>query len=175
MEATSRKSQEHTLDNSQSYVIFSFKESTCRLTRKNCFFFFLLPRSTAGTKFSPTLLITPDKITLTSADSLFLRSVNRGTAPTVKHGTQKLKTEDRRPKTEHRRPNTEGRRPKTEHRRPKTDWICGRPVILSLDFSPLGSGVWKWSFKPQAFLMYVENLKWALFIKVSGQITSDTL
>ena len=161
MEATSRKSQEHTLDNSQSYVIFSFKESTCRLTRKNCFFFFLLPRSTAGTKFSPTLLITPDKITLTSADSLFLGSVNRGTAPTVKHGTQKLKTEHRRPKT--------------EDRRPKTDWICGRPVILSLDFSPLGSGVWKWSFKPQAFLMYVENLKWALFIKVSGQITSDTL
>ena len=33
----------------------------------------------------------------------------------------------------------------------------------------------------RAFLMYVENLeinnslKWALFIKVSGQITSDTL
>ena len=159
METTSRKSQERTLDNSQSYVIFSFKESTCRLTRKNGFFLF--PRSTAGTKFSPTLLITPDKITLTFADSLFLGSVNRGTAPTVKHGTQKLKTEDRRPKT--------------EGRRPKTDWICGRPVILSLDFSPLGSGVWKWSFKPQAFLMYVKNLKWALFIKVSGQITSDTL
>ena len=102
-------------------MIFSFKESTCRLTRKNCFFFFLLPRSTAGTKFSPTLLITPDKITLTSADSLFLRSVNRGTAPTVKHGTQKLKTEDRRPKTEDRTPKTEHRRPKTEDRTPKAE------------------------------------------------------
>ena len=35
--------------------------------------------------------------------------------------------------------------------------------------------------KKRAFLMYVENLemnnslKWALFIKLSGQITSDTL
>ena len=60
-------------------------------------------------------------------------------------------------------------------------WICGRPVILSLDFSLLGSGVRKWSVQPWAFLMYVENLemnnslKWALFIKVSGQITSNTL
>ena len=84
-------------------------------------FFFLLPRSTAGTKFSPTLLITPDKITLTFADSLFLGSVNRGTAPTVKHGTQKLKTEHRTPNTEHRRPKAEDRRPKTEGRRPKTE------------------------------------------------------
>ena len=39
----------------------------------------------------------------------------------------------------------------------------------------------KWSVQPWAFLMYVENLemnnslKWALFIKVSGQITSNTL
>ena len=60
-------------------------------------------------------------------------------------------------------------------------WMCGRPVILSLDFSLLGSGVRKWSVQPWAFLMYVENLemnnslKWALFIKVSGQITNDTL
>ena len=60
-------------------------------------------------------------------------------------------------------------------------WICGRPVILSLDFSLLGSGVRKWSVQSWAFLMYVENvemnnsLKWALFIKVSGQITNDTL
>ena len=60
-------------------------------------------------------------------------------------------------------------------------WLCGRPVILSLDFSLLGSGVRKWSVQPWAFLMYVENLemnnslKWALFIKVSGQITNDTL
>ena len=60
-------------------------------------------------------------------------------------------------------------------------WICGRPVILSLDFSLLGSGVRKWSVQPWAFLMCVENLemnnslKWALFIKVSGQITSNTL
>ena len=38
---------------------FFFKESTWRLTRKNCFFFFLSPASTAGRKFSPTLLITP--------------------------------------------------------------------------------------------------------------------
>ena len=45
----------------------------------------------------------------------------------------------------------------------------------------LGSGVRKWSVQPWAFLMYAENfetnnsLKLALFIKVSGQITSDTL
>ena len=38
-------------------------------------------------------------------------------------------------------------------------WICGRPVILSLDFSLLGSGVRKWSVQPWAFLMYVENLE----------------
>ena len=42
---------------------FLFKGSTWRLPRKNCFFFFfLLPVSTAGRKFSPTLLITSDKI-----------------------------------------------------------------------------------------------------------------
>ena len=47
--------------------------------------------------------------------------------------------------------------------------------------SLLGSGVRKWSVQPWAFLMYVENLemdnslKWVLFIKVSGQITNDTL
>ena len=29
-------------------------------------------------------------------------------------------------------------------------WICGRPVILSLDFSLLGSGVRKWSVQPWA-------------------------
>ena len=39
---------------------FLFKGSTWRLTRKNCFFFFLSPVSTAGRKFSPTLLITSD-------------------------------------------------------------------------------------------------------------------
>ena len=56
-----------------------------------------------------------------------------------------------------------------------------RPVILSLDFSLLGSGVRKWSVQPWAFLMNVENvemdnsLKCVLFIKVSGQITSVTL
>ena len=50
-----------------------------------------------------------------------------------------------------------------------------------LDFSLLGSGVRKWSVQPWAFLMYVENLemdnslKCVLFIKVSGQITSNTL
>ena len=62
-------------------------------------------------------------------------------------------------------------------------WICVRPVILNLrwDCSLLGSGVRKWSVQPWAFHMYVENLemdnslKWVLFIKVSGQITSDTL
>ena len=59
--------------------------------------------------------------------------------------------------------------------------ICGRPVILRWDFSLLGSGVRKWSVQPWAFLTYVENLemdnslKWVLFIKESGQITSDTL
>ena len=48
-------------------------------------------------------------------------------------------------------------------------------------FSLLGSVVRKWSIQPWAFLMYVENfemdnsLKWVLFIKVGGQITSDTL
>ncbi|XP_066030267.1 uncharacterized protein [Pocillopora verrucosa] len=31
-------------------------------------------------------------------------------------------------------------------------WICGRPVILSLDFSLLGSGVRKWSVQPWSFL-----------------------
>ena len=39
-----------------------FKESTWRLTRRNCFFFFLSPVSTAGRKFGPILLITSDKI-----------------------------------------------------------------------------------------------------------------
>ena len=60
-------------------------------------------------------------------------------------------------------------------------WICGRPVILRWDFSLLGSGVRKWIVQPWASLMYVENLemdnslKWVVFIKESGQITSDTL
>ena len=54
-------------------------------------------------------------------------------------------------------------------------------TIFRWYFSLLGSGVRKWSVQPWAFLMYVENLemnnslKWALFIKVSGQITSNTL
>ena len=45
----------------------------------------------------------------------------------------------------------------------------------------LGSGVRKWSVQPWAFLRYVEDLemdnslRWVLFIKVSGQIISDTL
>ena len=43
-----------------SLTWFSFKGSTWRLTRKNFFFFFLSPVSTAGRKFSPTLLITSD-------------------------------------------------------------------------------------------------------------------
>ena len=60
-------------------------------------------------------------------------------------------------------------------------WICGRPAILHWNFSLLRSGVRKWSVQPWAFLMYVENLemdnslKWVLFMKVSSQITSDTL
>ena len=60
-------------------------------------------------------------------------------------------------------------------------WLCGRPVIRSLDFSLLGSGVRKWSVQPWAFLMNVENvemdnsLKCVLFIKVSGQITNDNV
>ena len=42
---------------------FFLKESTWRLTRKNCFFFFILsPVSITGRKFSSTLLITSDKI-----------------------------------------------------------------------------------------------------------------
>ena len=55
------------------------------------------------------------------------------------------------------------------------------PGHFALEFSLLRSGVRKWSVQPWAFLMYVENLemnnslKWALFIKVSGQITNDTL
>ena len=55
------------------------------------------------------------------------------------------------------------------------------PVILSLDFSLLGSGVRIWSVQPWAFLMYVENfeidnsLKWVTFHVVSGQITSNAL
>ena len=32
-------------------------------------------------------------------------------------------------------------------------WICGRPVILRWDFSLLGSGFWKWSVQPWAFLI----------------------
>ena len=60
----------------------------------------------------------------------------------------------------------------------KLQYMC---LDSALDFSLLGSGVRKWSVQPLAFLMYVENLemdnslKWALFIKVSDQITSDTL
>ena len=60
-----------------------------------------------------------------------------------------------------------------------SDRICGRPVILRWGFSLLGSGVRKCSIQRWAFLMYVENLemdnslKWALFIKVNGQIRSD--
>ena len=45
-----------------SLTWFFLKESTWRLTRKNCFFFFLSPVSTTGRKFSPTLLITSNKI-----------------------------------------------------------------------------------------------------------------
>ena len=62
-----------------------------------------------------------------------------------------------------------------------SDRICGRPVNLRWDFSLLGSGVRKCSIQHWAFLMYVENLemdnslKWALFIKVNGQIRSDRL
>ena len=41
--------------------VFFFKESTWRPTRENCFFF-LSSVSAAGRKFSPTLLITFDKI-----------------------------------------------------------------------------------------------------------------
>ena len=58
-------------------------------------------------------------------------------------------------------------------------WICGRPVILRWDFSLLGSGVRKWSVQPWAFIMYVEKPPdeqlAKLIIKISGQITSDTL
>ena len=45
-----------------SLTWFFLKESTWRLTGKNCFFFFLSPVSTTGRKFSPTLLITSNKI-----------------------------------------------------------------------------------------------------------------
>ena len=57
----------------------------------------------------------------------------------------------------------------------------GRPIILRRNFSLLRSGVRKCSVQPWAFTMYVENLemdnslKCVLFIKVSGQITSNTL
>ena len=47
---------------SLAWFFFFKEESTWRVTRKNCFFFFLSPVSTAGRKFSPTLLITSDKI-----------------------------------------------------------------------------------------------------------------
>ena len=50
------------IESAFSLTWFLFKGSTWRLTRKNCFFFFFLsPVSTAGRKFSPTLLITSDK------------------------------------------------------------------------------------------------------------------
>ena len=45
-----------------SLTWFFLKESTWRLTRKNRFYFFLSPESTAGRKFSPTLLMTSDRI-----------------------------------------------------------------------------------------------------------------
>ena len=59
-------------------------------------------------------------------------------------------------------------------------FVAGRSFCAGI-FSLLGSVVRKWSVQPWAFLMYVENfemdnsLKWVLFIKVGGQITSDTL
>ena len=56
---------EHSLENWISVLVlreYFFKESTWRLTRRNCFFFFLSPVSIAGRKFGPTLLITSDKI-----------------------------------------------------------------------------------------------------------------
>ena len=59
-------------------------------------------------------------------------------------------------------------------------FVAARSFCVGI-FSLLGSGVRKWSVQPLAFLMYVENLemdnslKWILFIKESGQITSDTL
>ena len=59
--------------------------------------------------------------------------------------------------------------------------ICGRPIILILNFSLLVWGVRKCSVQPWASLLYVVNLemnnslKWVLFNVVSGQITSDAL
>ena len=60
-------------------------------------------------------------------------------------------------------------------------WICGHLVILSLGFSLLESGVWKWSVQPWAFLMYVVNLemdnlpKWLSFNMLSCQTANDAL
>ena len=54
-------------------------------------------------------------------------------------------------------------------------------AIFRWDFSLLGSGVRKWSVQTWAFLTYVGNLemdnslKGVLFIKVRGQVTSNTL
>ena len=59
--------------------------------------------------------------------------------------------------------------------------IVKQILLKERKYKLLGSGVRKWSVQPWAFLMYVENvemnnsLKWALFIKVSGQITNATL
>ena len=59
--------------------------------------------------------------------------------------------------------------------------IVKQILLKERKYKLLGSGVRKWSVQPWAFLMYVENLemnnslKWALFIKVNGQITNDTL
>ena len=49
-------------------------------------------------------------------------------------------------------------------------WISSHPVILSWDFSLLGSGVRKWSVQPWASLMYVVNLEITITARVMSEL-----